>query len=98
MAGESKEKEVKKVKRPTAQKRQLQNDKRRVQNKADRSRFRNTVKAFFESLKSGNKEAQMNCFSEVSSLVDKGVNKGIFKKNKASRVKARLTARLQKAA
>lgn len=97
MANEQKEKEVKKVKRLTPLKRQDQNDKRRVQNKALRSRLRSTVKAFLDSLKSGTKEQQMTCFSQVSSLVDKGVNKGVFKKNKASRVKARLTARLQAA-
>ena len=97
MANEPKEKEVKKVKRLTPLKRQDQNDKRRVQNKALRSRLRSTVKAFLDSLKKGTKEEQMACFSEVSSLVDKGANKGVFKKNKASRVKARLTARLQAA-
>ncbi len=97
MAADQKEKETKKVKRLTPQKRQDQNDKRRVQNKAMRSRFRSSVKAFLDSLKSGDKASQMTCFSEVSSLVDKGVNKGLYKKNKASRVKARLTARLQAA-
>ena len=30
----------------------------------------------------------MASFSEVSSLVDKGVNKGVFKQNKASRVRS----------
>ncbi len=93
----AKEKEVKKVKRLTPQKRQDQSEKNREQNKAMRSRFRTSVKAFLESLKSGDKVQQMARFSEVSSIVDKGVNKGIYKKNKASRVKARLTARLQAA-
>jgi small subunit ribosomal protein S20 len=49
MANEQKEKEVKKVKRLTPLKRQDQNDKRRVQNKALRSRLRSTVKAFLDS-------------------------------------------------
>ncbi len=94
MAAE-KEKDAKKQKRPTPQKRQLQSERSRVQNKALRSRLRTSVKAFLDSIKSGNKDQQMKCYSEVSSLVDKGVNKGVFKKNKASRVKARLSARLQ---
>ena len=97
MASDQKEKDAKKAKRPTAQKRQLQNDKCRVQNKAFRSRLRTSVKAFLDCLKTSDKQKQVACFSEISSLVDKGVNKGIYKKNKASRVKARLTARLQAA-
>lgn len=97
MANDQKEKEVKKVKRLTPLKRQDQNEKRRVQNKALRSRLRTTVKAFLDCLKTGTKEQQMACYSEVSSLVDKGVNKGVFKQNKASRVKARLSVRLQAA-
>ncbi len=92
---EKKDKETAAQKRPTPQKRQLQNEKRRDANKALRSRLRTSVKAFLTSVKSGNKAEQMKCFSEVSSIVDKGVNKGAFKKNKASRVKARLSARLQ---
>lgn len=94
MAGE-KETDAKKTKRPTPQKRQDQNEKRRVQNKALRTRFRSTLKGFLDALKGGNKEKLLASFSEVSSLVDKGVNKGVFKKNKAARVKSRLTARLQ---
>lgn len=92
---EEKDKENKKVKRPTSQKREMQNERKRQENKAIRSRLRTTVKAFLESVKAADKQKQKACYAEISSLVDKGVNKGVFKLNKASRVKARLAARLQ---
>lgn len=95
MANDQKEKTEAKAKRPTSQKREIQNEKRRVENKAFRSRVRTSLKAFLEAVKSGNKQNQMSAYSEISSLVDKGVNKGVFKKNKAGRVKARLSARIQ---
>lgn len=91
------EKENKKVKRPTSQKREEQNERKRQANKAIRSRLRTSAKAFLASLKTADKQKIMASFAEISSLVDKGVNKGVFKLNKASRVKARLSARLQAA-
>ena len=90
-----KEKEEKKVKVATAKKRQLQDMRKRVQNKAYRSEVKTAYKAFLTSLKQKDTEKQMSAFSSLASLVDKGVNKGIFKLNKASRVKARMSARLQ---
>jgi small subunit ribosomal protein S20 len=90
-----KPKEQKKVKLATAKKRQLQDTRKRVQNKGYRSEVKTAYKAFLASLKQQDKEVQMGAFSSLASLVDKGVNKGIFKLNKASRVKARMSARLQ---
>jgi small subunit ribosomal protein S20 len=95
MANETQEKETKKAKRPTSQKRQLQNERCRLQNRAVRSRLKTSLKSFLDSVKQGDKQKQMASFSEISSLVDKGVNKGVFTKNKASRVKARLSLRIK---
>jgi small subunit ribosomal protein S20 len=93
MANEKKE-ETKKVKRPTSQKREEQNTEKRIRNKAYRSRVKTALKSFLQSLKQSDAKERMACFSELASLVDKGVNKGVFTKNKASRVKQRLAARL----
>jgi small subunit ribosomal protein S20 len=96
MANEKKGKEeAKKVKRPTCQKREEQNVEKRLRNKAFRSRVRTALKGFLESVKQGNAQESTVRLSEVASLVDKGVNKGVFTRNKANRVKARLAAKLQ---
>lgn len=86
--------EVKKVKRPTALKRDIQNEKRRLINKAFKSKVRTAVRGFEESLTKGEPEAIKDKLNEVYSLMDKGVKKGIYKINKASRTKSRLTARV----
>ena len=97
MANPGKGKEEKKVKRPTQQKRQIQSEKRRVINKMARSRVRSALKSLNEALKgqeSSNKEAKLN---ELFSLVDKAAKKGVFKLNKASRIKSRMASKLHSA-
>lgn len=89
-----KPKDGKKVKVATAKKRHLQDARKRLQNRSYRSEVRTAYKAFLSSLKQGDKSVQVAAFSKLSSLVDKGVNKGLFKLNKASRVKARMSVRL----
>lgn len=89
-----KPKDGKKVKVATAKKRQLQDARKRLQNRSYRSEVRTAYKAFIASLNQKDKEQQLSAFSKLSSLVDKGVNKGLFKLNKASRVKARMSMRM----
>jgi small subunit ribosomal protein S20 len=91
------EKKDKKVKRPTAQKRVLQSEKRRLGNKSYRSTIRSAVRKFQESLTKGDSATSKQYLNEVYSLVDKGVKKGILKINTASRTKSRLTAQAAKA-
>lgn len=92
MSNDGQEKKNVKVKRPTAQKREIQDAKKRLLNRSFRSEVRSAIKALRESVQQNNKDAQKAALSTVYSLVDKGVNKSIFKRNKASRIKARLTA------
>ena len=93
MAEEAKEKEAaKKTKRPSAQKREMQDKKRRLVNRAFRAECRSAIRHLREGIQAGNKEQQKAALSNVYSLLDKGVKKSIFKKNKANRLKARLTA------
>lgn len=84
----------KKVKRPTALKRDLQSEKRRLRNRSYRAKVNTAIRHFEESLSKGDKNATNETLSSVYSLMDKGVKKGIFKQNKSNRTKARLTARL----
>lgn len=86
-------KEKAKVKRPTALKRDDQNAKKREQNKQFKSQTRTAVRRLEESIAAGNKEQIEQRLQDVFSFVDKGVNRGVFKLNKASREKSRLTAR-----
>lgn len=86
-------KEEKKVKRPSAQKRAIQSEKHRIRNKTYKSSVRTAIRRFEDSVTKGDQAAVKEQLSEVYGLMDKGVKKGIFKLNKASRTKARLTAR-----
>lgn len=88
-----KEKE-KKVKRPSAQKRAIQSEKRRLVNKSYKSSVRTAIRKFEERLVKKDQPLSKEQLSEVYSIMDKGVKRGIIKQNKASRTKARLAARL----
>lgn len=81
----------KKVKRPTALKRVIQDEKRRIRNRTFKSRVRTVIRKFDEVKASGDAEKIKTTLSEVYSIMDKGVKHGIIKKNKANRTKARLT-------
>ena len=84
------EKKTKKTKVPSALKRDLQNEKRKILNKGFRSRVSTAVKLFNESTKA----TAATSLSAIYSLMDKGVKKGIFKKNKADRMKSRITKKM----
>jgi small subunit ribosomal protein S20 len=87
------DKKKQKVKRPSAQKRDIQHEKKRLRNKSFRSSVRTTIRSFEESLSKGDQETIKAKLSDVYSAMDKGVKKGVYPLNKASRTKARLTAR-----
>ena len=86
-----------KKKIPTPVKRMKQNEKKRLINKAHRSQVRTAINTLKNSLTANNKQIIQEQLSAVYSLMDKGVKKGIYKLNKASRTKARLTALIAKA-
>ncbi|MDF2578148.1 MAG: rpsT [Chlamydiales bacterium] len=84
-----------KTKVPTAIKRDLQNEKRRLINKMFKSKVRTAVRNFEEALsKTGDATQISDKLNAVYSLMDKGVKRGVFKDNKASRTKSRLSARV----
>ena len=82
-------KEAKKTKLPTAKKRELQNKKRRVANKAQRSRIRSEVRAF-RAKAASTEGVPTTELDSLYSLLDKAAKKGLYKQNKASRLKSRL--------
>ena len=81
-----------KAKKPSALKRDEQNERNRLRNKSFRSRVSTAIRDLLGSDAAKVKEK----LSLVYSLVDKGLKKGVFKANKASRIKSRITARLAK--
>jgi small subunit ribosomal protein S20 len=87
------DKKAKKVKRPTALKRDLQNEKRRLNNRVYRSRVRTAIRSFQEALEKGDQAATTEKLNEAYSILDKCAKKGVFKINKVSRTKSRLAAR-----
>ncbi|MGZ3634182.1 MAG: 30S ribosomal protein S20 [Parachlamydiaceae bacterium] len=86
--------EAKKVKVPTALKRDLQNEKKRQRNRAFKASVRTVVRGYEEALKQGDAEAQKQHLSQVFSVYDKAAKRGVYSKNKANRSKARLAARI----
>lgn len=93
MAKQEEKKVVKKVKRPTALKRNLQNKKRRMNNRIYKSRVRTAIRSFQDSIEKGDQAGTTEKLNEVYSILDKCAKKGVFKLNKVSRTKSRLAAR-----
>jgi small subunit ribosomal protein S20 len=81
------------AKRPTAAKRDIQNKKKHLQNKCFKSRVKTAVKSYVDSAEKKEKEAPA-LLNSVYALIDKGVKKGVFHINKASRQKAKLSKKI----
>lgn len=81
-----------KQKRPTALKRDLQSQKRNLNNRSFKAKVSTAVRSFHGTVSQKDSAAMKTKLNEVYSLMDKGVKKGIFKMNKANRVKSRLHA------
>ena len=90
---EAKKEATKKIKRPTAQKRDIQSVKRYMMNKSFKARVNTAIRSFESARTAGEQTAIKAKLNDVYSLMDKGVKTGIFKLNKAARIKSRLTAR-----
>src|SRR5579872_4553714 len=92
---QNEKKSAAKTKRPSAQKRNIQSEKRRLNNRSYRSGVLTAIRIFETSLsQKENTEAIKTKLDAIYSLMDKGVKKGIYKAQKAARTKSRLTARL----
>jgi small subunit ribosomal protein S20 len=76
-------------------KRAKQAERRRQHNVALRSRMRTAIKAVLSAMREGDAEKAATLYKDAVPKIDTMVNKGLVHKNKASRTKSRLNARLR---
>ena len=82
----------------SAEKRQRQNEKRRVINRNNRGRVRTGIKKLRAALDGGEAGEVQNLLPVTVSLIDKAVQKGVLHRNAAARYKSRLTGHANEAA
>lgn len=80
---------------PQSKKRARQNARRLEVNKARRSRIRTFLRKVEEAIDSGDKEAATAALKAAQPELMRGVSKGIYHKNTASRKISRLAARVK---
>ncbi len=76
----------------SAEKRDRQNEKKRLVNRSNRSKLRTQIKKLRGALAGHDNTQSTELLNPTISLIDKAVNKGILHKNAAARHKARLTS------
>jgi small subunit ribosomal protein S20 len=94
MAEEKKENggKEKKQRKPSALKRDAQSLKANARNRSFKAKVTTAMRSFQESVTQKDSPAAKTKLNSIYSLMDKGVKKGIYKLNKANRVKSRLNA------
>ena len=79
----------------SAIKRARQNVKLRKHNASARSMYRTYIKNVLKAIHSGDTDLARAAFLKAQSIVDKAAGKNLLHKNKASRIKSRLNARIK---
>jgi small subunit ribosomal protein S20 len=79
----------------SARKRARQAEKTRKHNMGMRSMMRTKIKNVVVACDAGDKEAAATAYKDAVPVIDSMINKGIVTKNKASRHKSRLNARVK---
>jgi small subunit ribosomal protein S20 len=79
----------------SAEKRARQTVKRRAHNVAARSKLRTAIKSVSAAIAGGNKAEAAASLKAAGPVIDSAVNKGLIHKNKASRHKSHLNARVK---
>jgi len=79
----------------SAKKRAKQNEVRRAHNAALRSRLRTAVKKVLRAIQAGDKAAAEASYRAAVPEIDRMVNKGIIRKNRAAHYKSKLNARVR---
>ena len=79
----------------SGRKRARQNIKLNAANSSLRSKYRTAVKNVEKAVLAGDKPKATELFAKMQSVVDTIADKGIFHKNKASRDKSRLSAKVK---
>jgi len=100
-AAEAKKPEAKKKeggRRPSALKRDIQNEKRRLRNRSFRASVLTALRGLEQSLTQKEGSDALNTkLNAIYGLMDRGVKKGVYKSQKAARTKSRLALRCAKA-
>ncbi|MCK4488695.1 MAG: 30S ribosomal protein S20 [Anaerolineales bacterium] len=78
----------------SSQKRERQNEKRRLRNRSYKSRARTLVRKAFVEIEEQNLESAQEATAAAVKALDKAAAKGVIHKNNASRRKGRLMTRL----
>ncbi|MBP8818861.1 MAG: 30S ribosomal protein S20 [Syntrophomonadaceae bacterium] len=78
------------AKSKTPAKRARKAEENRLRNKAFKSRLKTAIKKYESALQEDNQEAAKDNLLQVTSLIDKSVNKGVLHKNTAARRKSSL--------
>ena len=76
-------------------KRNKQNEKARIRNKAVKSELRTSVRKFREAAEAGNVEAADAAMRAASIKLDKAASKGVIHKNQAANRKSAIAKRAQ---
>lgn len=79
----------------SAEKRARQTVRRRARNMAARSKLRTAIKSVTSAVDAGNKEDAAAKLKSAAPIIDAAVTKGIVHRNKASRHKSQLSARVK---
>jgi len=66
-----------------------------ARNSSLRSHFRTVVKNVVKTVSTGDKAKAVEVFKSAQSVIDSVADKGIFHKNKAARLKSRLSAKVK---
>lgn len=74
----------------TPAKRARKAEENRLRNKAYKSKLKTAIKKYESALQEDNQEAARDNLLQVTSLIDKSVNKGVLHKNTAARRKSSL--------
>ena len=80
----------------SVEKRDRQNAKRRLRNRAAKSTYRTAVKKFEAEIAAGDKAKAEAAMAEAAKLLDSVAGKGIIHKNNAARKKSALVTRYNK--
>lgn len=80
---------------PQSKKRARQNERRNAVNKARRSRIRTHLRKVEEAIASGDKDAAIEALRAAQPELMRGVTKGVYHRNTASRKMSRLAARVK---
>lgn len=97
MAEEKGAKKEAATKKPSALKRDIQSEKKRLRNRSYRSSVLTAIRGLEQAItqKEG-AEALKTKLNAIYSLMDRGVKKKVYKPQKAARTKSRLTLRVSK--